>query len=596
MYGMFSKVIAFLIKNKKLILTWRFLPLVLSVLAFVLYFAMISYWPIFDINFKMAISLIALLLLATYWAFGIPPCSKKLISSIGNNLANLKYDQAQKQLIKLPKYFNWLPTTNYKIRLLKAKCFTDTNYTLKAHEILQLLRSEPLLLRELFRVNMVFIQNLLKNGNFKAAEEEIIFLKKKKLNERNLQSLYLLECILLMNSNRILEAKTLINIQLRNIDLSDHLKHSWLNNLGACEASQGNYEEALSLFRQSLDLLLKIGADYYYLEITIDNLVQICAKKGNHSLIPNLLKHIINKLDKKSVDQLMTLSNMELHYARQTNDRVLLEENYRKAEIELEPLLVEKQAFNYSIQLLRMSWNDDVSPIKALSKAMNALMLKPELTLYEYLVSLKTVLGILDQMLERYGPHIVPLSYRGWILFEFERLFPQIDKELDKLPTALPGSRYEMMGLKVQIIKNRISIHGANVETFKQLFDLLQEGARFWEGHGNNRALIFALNLIIDEYIAYGRELQNEEFKKSFELLALSTIEELTLIFDSEKLQMAYADFYINCSYYYSYFNLEKQKPKSWLRFVDESKISINHYAKWLREQYYDANKWVDEE
>lgn len=128
---------------------------------------------------------------------------------------------------------------------------------------------------------------------------------------------------------------------------------------------------------------------------------------------------------------------------------------------------------------------------------------------------------------------------------------------------------------------------------FDRLFALLAERKRIWADKENPFEQMQALVVIVDEYLAYGREIDDPAFKTDFWELAMQALGDAEKLFKQHQMHPAFTQYLIGMAYFFSQFGLDKTQAKEWLEKFDAKGQSLNHYAVWLREHYQVAKDYV---
>lgn len=529
-------------------------------------------------------------------AFGKSPSERHLIKNLADSLSDLRYSDAEVLLGKAGVFLFFLPTAKVEIDRLKISFFEDRGELAQAYELLNKLRGYSLLPKESADCELDYLNLIYSSGNHRAANEHIEKLKNIKLKPSQTDSLLIIESAVLIEGNKLSKAKHVLEDALNKPALKKSTKAVFLHNLAIVDTHQENYESALSHYRNSWTLQKESKSNFAQAEMTVDNLVLTYAKLNQLDKIEPLLKELKPLTKLNSIDQRIALHNIKINLARQLNNPQALLECYEEADQELLPFLYGERKFIYTVRSLRMHWNDDVNFKKALEDILQAMIFRPEISDIDFLRSIKEVAGTAKQAIAKHGPSNILMTFHSWLLLEFKRMQPSVDRLLDELPVSLPGPRDELIGYKIESIKFELSCRGPSKELFAKLFELLGEKKNIWQGMHNSYAEFNSLLVLMDEFVAYSQQIDDQKFKQDFEALfnnAFSRAEELQKEMQGH---LGYPDFLIGMAYFCCKNNIEKNKAMQWVKEFEASKLSLNNYAAWLRQQYKETKQWLEED
>lgn len=397
-------------------------------------------------------------------------------------------------------------------------------------------------------------------------------------------------------ANKLQAAKDLIETHSKEPNLPANTQVALLHTLGVIDTHLQNYESTKSAYRQAWEILKQQNNSFSQAEITIDNLALTYAKQNETNKLQPFVQQLAALAKPNNTDHQLALHNIKINLARQLNDRQALEQTYAEAEQNLLPLLEGEQRFFYTVMGLRMHFNDAVDFEKALQATQAAMLSKPVISTLNHLRVIKEISGILKQAIELIGPRPDLMTFYSWLLFEFKRLEPELDSLQDQISPNLPGPKAEIIGLKIDSLKNAMFLMHAqpNKALFKKMFELLKEQKKLWQGMHNPLDQLQALVVILDEYIAYRNALPNSQFAADFKQLAFTSLEEAEQLVNDNPKHLGYSDKLIGLAYTCYQLNTKKAQAKHWLEIYDQSKQSTNHLAAWLRQQYQETKEWVD--
>lgn len=607
---MLTNVLNFIYKHRKIIFSWRLiLPIFCAILAagwlFVILFDWVT-WFGFSINLNL-ISLplpvyvlwFLVLILSCFFAFKVTPAENKLLNSLENALLDLRVFDAKKRIQEAYRQPFLLPKARVELGLLEASFNVSQGEIGQALEKLQQLKSLPLLPSEHVDVDIDLAKLFFTSGNFKETQEILDQLKECELSKKQRYKHVRNQVELLLARSEFQAAKDLLERQLLESDLSTSMKVSLLHTLGVAESHLKNYVGVIAAYRKAWGYQKNLKSSFGQAEITIDNLVLTYAKQGQTEHIQPLLYELEVLANLNNVDHLLALNNIKINLARQLGDRQALLAIYQEAAEKLLPKLNGESGIFYLIHSLRMHWNDGVSFFEVLQKTQVVMLHRPDLSPLNTLRCIREVCGTIVQVMDKIGPRPDLMTFYSWLILEFKRLEPEVDRLLENTSPSLPAPKSELISLKIESIKHSFSYLPPNKTLFERLFELLNEKKNLWQGMDNSIQQLNELMIILDEYNAFKNQLVGTVFQQTFEQaftrLASNTLDDAEQLLNHNQQNLACLDKLIGLAYACYQLNVKKTQAEKWLETFDQSKQSENHMAAWLREQYQQTKAWVSE-
>lgn len=607
---MLTNVLNFIYKHRKIIFSWRLiLPIFCAILAagwlFVILFDWVT-WFGFSINLNL-ISLplpvyvlwFLVLILSCFFAFKVTPAENKLLNSLENALLDLRVFDAKKRIQEAYRQPFLLPKARVELGLLEASFNVSQGEIGQALEKLQQLKSLPLLPSEHVDVDIDLAKLFFTSGNFKETQEILDQLKECELSKKQRYKHVRNQVDLLLARSEFQAAKDLLERQLLESDLSTSMKVSLLHTLGVAESHLKNYVGVIAAYRKAWGYQKNLKSSFGQAEITIDNLVLTYAKQGQTEHIQPLLYELEVLANLNNVDHLLALNNIKINLARQLGDRQALLAIYQEAAEKLLPKLNGESGIFYLIHSLRMHWNDGVSFFEVLQKTQVVMLHRPDLSPLNTLRCIREVCGTIVQVMDKIGPRPDLMTFYSWLILEFKRLEPEVDRLLENTSPSLPAPKSELISLKIESIKHSFSYLPPNKTLFERLFELLNEKKNLWQGMDNSIQQLNELMIILDEYNAFKNQLVGTVFQQTFEQaftrLASNTLDDAEQLLNHNQQNLACLDKLIGLAYACYQLNVKKTQAEKWLETFDQSKQSENHMAAWLREQYQQTKAWVSE-
>lgn len=570
----------------------------LSVLAVsVLFYGLVLGLGVFYLPLLPAWSFIvwlSLFVFAGVWAFAMFPREKRWINRMNLALDELDFARVKDLIQQVDLVFLASPNFELKFGLLKVRYFNEQGDVLEAFQLLQRIKTKALLPKELCRVECALTFLLLEQGNFKAVRKSIVQLKSVGCEADEKARIFLLESRLLELSGNIALGKGLLEDGLVLPKIECLTKAVFLHQLALLETTQGNVQTALGYYNQAYSILVDFG-HIKQMANTARNFIFLSLRLGDVVQAQSILAAFAEKINPNLAAQQILLHNMEIEFARQTGDRERLLCTYSKAE-QILPLLDEQERFFFVVMGLPMHYNDDVDFETMLVKTMQVLVEGAPYDLRDVFHSYKTVLGVLRQAFTRLGARTDLLAYHGWIVMEWVRLQEYLDDEYHALPEALSALRSDWFDLSLEGVKLRLNLFGRGLPKteFNKLFALLTERKRIWEDKENPCEQMQALVTIADEYLAYAKEIDGQQFKVDFFELVMKVLKEAKDLLQKNEAHPAFTQYFVGMAYFYSQFQLDRVQAKEWLVKFDAKGQSLNHYAGWFGEHYQVAKDWVD--
>lgn len=592
----------FIYVQRKLLLSWRFSVLAISLLLALGWYLVTQIdwfnWLGLDLS-SLPLPVYALwslaVILSTLFAFAMSPTERKLAKAIRLANQDLRRSDAEQLLQQANTALFLLPSAKVTLNGLQAAFYKSQGDLLKAYKELKDLQKLPLLPKERTAIELDLMRLLYDSGNVKATQQQLTSLQKRKLSQAQQSQCHLTQAELYLIENKLQAAKDLVVSHYEEPNLSANIQVALLHTLGVIETHQQNYQSAITAYRQAWEILKQQKNSFGQAEITIDNLVLTYAKQNEPNKLQPFVQELAALAKPNNTDHQLALHNIKINLARQLNDRQALEQAYAQAEQNLLPLLQGEQRFFYTVLGLRMHFNDDVAFEKSLQATQAAMLSKPALSTLNNLRIIKEISGVLKQAIEKIGPRPDLMTFYSWLLFEFKRLEPALDRLQDEIPPSLPGPKAELISLKVESLKHEMFLMHAQPSKalFERMFELLKEQKKLWQGMHNPEAHLHELMIILDEYIAYKKALPNTAFAADFKQLATTSLEEAEQLLNSNQHNLAYSDKLIGLAYVCYQLNTKKDQAKNWLATYDQSKQSTNHLAAWLRQQHQETKAWV---
>lgn len=535
-----------------------------------------------------------MIIMAIFWALGQLPNEKRLLAKMKYAVHQLDFSTARTLIKQVDSTLLATPSFLYRFDLLKALLHRNLGEPVVAYELYQALQRRALLPQESHHLGCVLASLLFEQGNLKSMRKEVARLRITDKNTHEPFSLLLLESRSLELCDDLNGAKELLEDGLAQADIDTLNKALFLHQFAYLQSKQGNLQDAVYCYNKAW-LILKDCDHFRQIDATVENLLILYIRLGNRPKAESLLTEFKHIVDHTNMNQLIALHNLTVNMARELGDRALLITAYNDAEQNLVPKLNDKERLAFEVTGLRMRFNDGVDFQTNLVKVM-ALLMHCDLVGINKFRAYKLVISILNQALELNGQHYDLVAYHGWILLEWVRNQDYMDEIQSTLPVALFYVKEEWFKLQLETIKLRLNLFSKGIPKaeFERLFSLLNELKRIASDKENDQIQMHALVVIVDEYIAFIDQLDDDSFVKDFKTLALDSLSEMESLMLKHQNQSSFYHYMVALGYFYSRLNIHQDRATQWIELFDSKKIPLNHYAAFFREQYQKAKKYVN--
>jgi hypothetical protein len=515
------------------------------------------------------------------------------LKKIRQQIAQMDWEGAQHSLAKVYP----LVTIAYMIRrhLLQVCLFKEKGLMLEAHEILKTLSVKPLIMTERNLVGLAQAWLFLDVGNYRDAMATFDNINGSNLTDAVEKVRYsLLASHRAEFDNNFKTAKAKLEQALDDAAIDGANKAFVYHNLARLEDAQGNLNTAFGYYDQAWRLL-KTSGHFLQTSITASNMILLHARAGDVVKACKLLSEYESLVDVNNPNQLLEFNNCTVKLARQIGDNALLLHAYQSSADKIEPKLTQVVQLNLLVSELRMHFNDCVDFEAHLVKTMRHLLNATNLKLLHQLAAYKEVLGILRQALTILGPRPDLLVYHGWISLQYVQREASLDAQRAEIPASLPSYRDQWLRFKLELIKVKFNLNplGIPKQHVESLFATLTELKNIWSDKDNPAGEMNGLVLLLDEYVAYSEQLNDNQFKQDFAGLAHTTLEQAETLLQATWQQPAMHEYTAGLAYFWFKIANDKGKSEFWLEKFDSKKLNLNHFALWYRERYKKTKAWL---
>lgn len=486
----------------------------------------------------------------------------------------------------------------FKSKLKFAQNLHKENKFIEEYHLYNQLQTETLWESEKFELNLQKAQLFFQLGNHKRFLELIDELSNKKGEyPKKENSFLLLKAFYYEIKNDWTNAKKELEIIIENSNNSN-LKIQAYNNIARIEEIQKNFLSAQSFYEKSFEIL-KTNPISSFFPITIHNLL-ICYAKNNQFLKAEKVFDIYYKLiDKKDSKQLLEYANDLTHYARQINNEDLLLKSYSIADNDVKKLLKEKENLILEISQLRMKYNDNIDFENYFLNIFAKIQLnKDDFNLIEKLNILTELRHVITQKLrENQIQELKWIDNFIWCINCNLSLKNEIENELKNIESSLSSIKVFWINQLIQLQKTILS----EPKNINEIFDLenlkiltkyIEENISIWEEVKNEAEEINEIIHLIDEIYAYFLETQDFRILTFYNEKIHSYLEKADNLLENNYKNPHTSHYFIALAYFFLNIKNDEISAKKWINRFDESNVSLNHYALYLRNWYiYSVDK-----
>lgn len=510
------------------------------------------------------------------------PWEKAYFDKTNKSIDNYDYDKSKELIKNKPFLISYSSKVKYDLLRIQYNLTfeSDAKNLFKSVESLQ---SKYLLSINNEEIKFVLSKiNIYKRfENIKLIQELLEQIDSSKLKDSNLLSYKLAESFLLEYNGNIAQAKDLLISLLDNKDMDKILLY---NAIARLDELQSNYKQAIVYYEKSFEYLEKKPKAKYF-HTVLHNLIIVNTRVGDINKSKEWLHTYKSMIDKNNLSQYLEFLNTQLLLARQLRDRVLLLESYSNMSIFIEPKLDEDRWIAHFSSKLRMSFNDGVNFDENLISAKN---LFPKIKNLEfpknYFIS-KEIFYILKS-LDEHGK-LGPMKIFYLDLIQYLTSFVKtIHEHKKQLPDLALIEQFSWLSEENLLMKLYLS-QELKKSNFENLFADIEQMKQYAVAYKNQYLRVKANMMIVDEFIAYSKVLDNK-FKDDFKQKAMQALKETEPIILENKNNPRYFEFFIPTAYYYLTLYENKDKSKEYLKLFESKRISIEQYAQWQR-FYYDS-------
>ncbi|MEY6434083.1 hypothetical protein ABC977_16895 [Thioalkalicoccus limnaeus] len=364
------------------------------------------------------------------------------------------------------------------------------------------------------------------------------------------------------------------------------------SNLAVLEDLAGNKTQSQHYFEKAVD---SIGEAYrcHVSPIVYHNLIHFAAREMNVDAAKSWLSRYRDNIDRNNVIQYLSYLNEQIELARQLQDLPLLLEAYALIDIEIIPKATRSERLALYVTGLRMRVNDPLPIAEHLAKID---LMFSELICQRFpknYTALKELFNFFSLLTDQGVVKRIPPQLAATV----QRLFRESRRAMEEMPEKIREYRHTIPEALV----------GESLHWLEELHYL----SRILIGRSGNRGNGF-FRIHLDELIEQknkGSEVENlqiqlracmmicEWYLDSRDFLCATTRQEAIsicrdVLHEAQGLlrqhtgNTHYADFFIGQAFFELQINESVQQSAVWIKHFDDLECSLDHFARWLREQY----------
>lgn len=476
----------------------------------------------------------------------------------------------------------------FKSKLEFAQKLHKENKFIEEYHLYNQLQTETLWESEKFELNLQKAQLFFQVGNHKRFLELMDELSNKK---GKYPIFLLLKAFYYEIKNDWTNAKKELEIIIESSNNSN-LKIQAYNNIARIEEIQKNFLSAQSFYEKSFEIL-KTKPISSFFPITIHNLL-ICYAKNNQFLkAEKVFDEYYNLIDKKDSKQLLEYANDLTHYARQINNEDLLLKSYFIADNDVKKLLNQKENLILEISQLRMKYNDNIDFENYFFNIFAKIQSNKNSFL---LINKLDILNELRQVISyKLGENKIQetkwidcfIWCRDWNI----SLKAEIENELKNIESSLSSIKVFWIMQLIQLQKTILTKPKSKNEIFdldnlKKLTKYIEEVISIWEEVRNEPEQINEIIHFIDEIYTYFSQTQDSRIKSFYNEKINNYLLKADELLENNYKNPHILHYFIALAYFFLNIKNDEITAKKWINRFDESNVSLNHYALYLRNWY----------
>lgn len=365
------------------------------------------------------------------------------------------------------------------------------------------------------------------------------------------------------------------------------------NNFAVNALARGNHTDAAHFYSKAVAILGK-HPSFNMKHTVIPNMIDIYLLDGETSKADSLLEAYRTMIDFNSIDDVLMWDNYCLTYYRQCGDLNNLKKIYDDGAAQLPARLTHKERLAFQINELRMRWNNRIEWEKPLGNVCQHLDEYFALPFPESFLAAKELCFIMKGLNEQQNSLYDSGLVKKLIAF-LRKSAPELDSHLRALPDEFVNERFNLTKDKAWLLQVLFDPREQNDNDYTIMIDkkiiLLNDLVDIQQQAGNAVNAMEARLGIPDEVISQVFSPFTTGF---FNRPQFFDYRRKCLDLSKKQMDIAYNDlarfgrdisiltFKLRLAYYFMFFN-EIDKAYQLYKDFEDSGISINHFADWIR-------------
>jgi hypothetical protein len=376
-------------------------------------------------------------------------------------------------------------------------------------------------------------------------------------------------------------------------DYDGSLKCQLYNNIAVNAHARGNHTDTVHFYSKATEFLSK-HPSFNTKHIVIPNMIDIYLLDGEISKAESLFEDYRKMIDFSNIDDVLMWDNYRLTYYRQRGDLNNLKKVYDDGTAQLSARLTHEECLAFQINELRMRWNNRIEWEKPLGNVCQHLDEYFALPFPESFIAAKELCFIMKGLDEQQNSLYDSGIVKKLIAF-LRKSAPELDSHLRSLPDEFVNERFNLTKDKAWLLQVLFDPHEQNDNDYTIMLDkkiiLLNDLVDIQQQAGNAVNALEARLGIPDEVISQvfspftaGFFNRPQFFDYRRKCLDLSK-KQMDIVYNELARfgrDISILTFKLRLAYYFMFFK-EIDRAYPLYKDFEDSGISINHFADWIR-------------
>jgi tetratricopeptide (TPR) repeat protein len=368
------------------------------------------------------------------------------------------------------------------------------------------------------------------------------------------------------------------------------------NNIGRLEMLQGNFTSAQIFYEKSFEILESEQKPDFY-PIVIHNLLIIYGKNNEKDKANDLINKYWNLIDKNKAKELLNYSNDLISYARQINDKALIEKTYNIIDEKVYKIANDSEKFILDISKLRMSYNDKINFDKHYEKIFKKIKLEKEtLSLEEKLLVIGELKHVLTQYINEKKNIDSVICDLQWLTQWHLSLEEDILNKLTSIESSLSNVRIFWLSKLIDLDKTRIMFDESKdyLKNLTKMIKNIEESISIYKSSKNNKQEIWEILHFLDEIYSLYIQTKDQRIIVLYKDKMLKNLSEAETLLEKNWKQIGAEDYMIALAWFSWQLKQDTELTQKWLKRFDALNHSLNHYAEYIKNWYFWTNNWLN--